>query len=997
MSCQSADLSSSQRRTNIPTPLTTDAIASASDVPQMPALSHSSPSAPCERSSTDRMRASSDASSHSWPTSSHLPLSITHPHHSHHRSNGSASVSSTSLSITAPSPTMANTNSHSSSSNSNTATVSTRRRCQSEVTLRQSSGSGSRHPSEGTPTRQLLPIVGQPGKSGAVSSSTSSAPLRQLSMAQSVPPSPARLASENPSLTVTSPARRCYLGADHQTTRQPAIPLTPEENATSTTTSNNPGSSTTGAPDSLQHSAEVDRGQSTTTASSLSYLQEHPSVALLVNNLYQSVLASQPEEPIRYMARQLQPPPAIGDGASAGADVLAGQREGAPHAVVDAPVPAVEGATTEEAQQNPVSPVAQSTEEDSSDDAHRGEGPSGRLPQRPPSPPSSGRPNGRPPRAKQIRTADSGVASLPREHSPVEEAEPHDHLQVPPTRRPPPAPCNALSPPQDALHQQSHSTRSTGGSLDSGVLADLMSPRPTHGPHAHGGSGSSNGNGGSANGAGRLPPSAPPNFNTRGHSGPARGMPEALSRFGSGSSTHQAWKPTTSTAAAAAATAAAAASAVPPHHSSSGCAVGVTFTGNNYGSLVGAAVSLGGSLSGVERGDVSPSDMSSFLSNASVDVQEFIHEFRTAKEEQIGGLEKPHITFDDLACIVETIPFSVPDAALLSELFDDLITTPSAPVVSPVWPSRQVSTGSGRAAADAPPPSEGKSLLSSSGRSNAYNGAGYITAAQPSAAFPSLSPPQLGNISGGLPNMNGNAVYAGTSGSAAATPAEERTVLFEALLARMAYKIQGRYPAEAVRIAFFAMVVDDDPTSETHKADEVESSLTNIGSGADRPTRGLTTTTTTTATGYSAESVTPSETPVLLNPHLLSTQSAAPLTPFNSTCTVPLARCIAEGLHHRLGMVDVTAADVQRALRIAGLPQDGDEYRGFECHLQDFGRLVHAVATTAAAGDRGMTCSPGNPYLSSLRESYLQRAGTSSASWREDSGAPTAGTFSLNR
>ncbi|KPA78291.1 hypothetical protein ABB37_06432 [Leptomonas pyrrhocoris] len=219
--------------------------------------------------------------------------------------------------------------------------------------------------------------------------------------------------------------------------------------------------------------------------------------------------------------------------------------------------------------------------------------------------------------------------------------------------------------------------------------------------------------------------------------------------------------------------------------------------------------------------------------------------------------------------------------------------------------------------------------------------------------------------------------------TAAAAAAAMPTVPFETFLARMAFKIQGRYSAEAIRIAFYGMVVDDNEDGEDG---EDNATATAVASQVNTPALAEGTSSfaaATTAQGsrgvydpFFSNSLTPSE----------PAGGSVTLTALHDanipSCTVPLLRCIAEGLYARLGMVDATASEVQRGVHSAGLPTAPEDQRACECHLEDFARLVRAVSTVA---DRGFSVSPGNFCLSSLRDGALPRGPSATASWKEES------------
>jgi hypothetical protein len=479
--------------------------------------------------------------------------------------------------------------------------------------------------------------------------------------------------------------------------------------------------------------------------------------------------------------------------------------------------------------------------------------------------------------------------------------------------------------------------------------------------------------------------------------------------------------------------------------------------------------SFAGSLPGQEKGDATPSDVSSLFSTNSVDLQEFITEFRLAKEECFGGgIECPMITFDEFATVMESVAFPFSDAAALLDLFDELqpcarylaamvpATTTTiteggsggAAAVTPSLSTRTLGSGLSRwprdgvhgsgTSATTSPPAWGNTITgvmtdsacklrisTSSGMAAAaanataataatqhpvnngddcadravarHWGTDYVlpvatsldhrraegtestdtpttTTAAPtsvagaylaSSTFIPTPPPAKMGLTEGDDEAGAGAEAAAAAAATTAAPA----VPFDTLMARMAYKIQGRYSAEAIRIAFFGMMVDDDA------AGAADTSAT-----AAAAARGM-------CNVLSSDSLAPSE-PAGTSSSTTTTLNYANIS---SSCTVPLPRCISEGLYARLGMVDITSNDVQRGVRSAGLPTTSEEQLTCECRLEDFARLVRAVTTVT---DRGFSVSPGTLCLSSLRDSSLQRGASATASsWKEE-GASTSSKVS---
>ncbi|CAC9486284.1 conserved hypothetical protein [Leishmania infantum JPCM5] len=910
-----------------------------------------------------------------------------------------------------------------------------------------------------------LPAMMQPSKlstSTTASSnvSTTNPPAQQqpasTATMPTVPTSSSRLASQPDVslLTVTSPARRCCLVADSsdrsaETTPVSTvqIPLPPRSLPQAPAPAQRPSStvSATSASNSVtrgtahQREAEARATAGDGSTSKEAYLRDNPRVRALVNNMYQHVMTTQPEEPLRYLAHlragtvpqvpstHLAPPATQrGEarrtpGQQARTVPQPRQLSSRAHGSAHPPYShTAEGASTSSAS------VSSELLRDSgstcdNDGGHTWAGPLQPTPQQPESAASHGGD------VDLTDSFDSGAVSSGVANRPASLTARSDvAAAVRPLRTPPSAPTTSL--------------QSRGGS--SGVNAGgRVMPPSIAGTVMHTNASSNailSGSASSKHGSPQLLQRSGLVTNSLANSG-------FLSGVAVGSAGHQAGS----------------SGALLQH--ASGSVSAFRSSGIAAPHLV---PSFAGSVSGIERGEATPSDLSSLFSTNSVDLQEFIAEFRLAKEERYGGsVDHPAITLDELACIIECNSFPCADAEVLLDLFDELQPcarylagvqnpTRSPPAVSatlkrnsspqllhrglgprsmspvslfngtvaataaaesaatgkvrgvgatnssavaamgnngnatgPAWPPGRVQGAESCVAAAHPPTSvaakgmshsherfadeaQCKGCVTISGRADTKDGKVLVIGSRIADGAPFESSSEGGSYNpysrctsdaftgaSTLQRQQGVSQHPYSDG---ADGEEVPTVPFDTLLARMAYKIQGRYPSEAIRIAFYGMVVDEESA-----ATALESSGRSAGLGVDcaalvangRGLHGV----------VSTDSLTPSETTVM------GSSSAGMATTGYGTlpsCTVPLSRCITEGLFARLGMVDVTAGEVQRGLRSVGLPIGQDEQRVYECHLEDFARLVRAIT---AVSERGCSASPANPSLTSLRESYVQR------------------------
>ncbi|KAG5505767.1 hypothetical protein JKF63_05103 [Porcisia hertigi] len=896
-------------------------------------------------------------------------------------------------------------------------------------------------PSMPTISNRLPPVI-QPNKLSTSATTSSNVSMGQppsqpqpptsTATMPTVPTSPAREVSQPDVtlLTVSSPARRCYLLADtsdrsldittastNQIPAPPAPVSAPRPSSTLSGTSLN----NNGTRGSLHHreieSRAVCGGGGTTTNA---YLHDNPRVVTLVNNLYHSVMTAQPENPLHYLAQfragtvpqlpsaQLAPldtqreDARLTPGRQTHTTLQPHQRLGSGHGDTHPPsTHTTTGGSTSK------SSLSETGRQDSSGtrDGDRGETQVGTapLPTAPPQPTrgvvSSGMPN-----------------------------------------RPSAAVCRLCTPP--APPQSASAAVSNSASVGGPVL-----PQSTAGIVTHTNTTSNN----------------------------VFSSSSASSKHGSSHLLQRTGLVTNSPASSVSLAGGPAGSVGSQQVSNTALSQTGGSGGNALPSSGGAAPHSGnsflGSLPGIERGEATSSDLASLFSTNSVDLHEFMAEFRLAKEERYGGgVDHPAITLDELACIIESCSFPCADAEVLLGLFDELQpcalylagarspngTPPAASTtfkcnslpslsrgglangsVSP--PSSlnctAVATTSADGAAAVGKPRAGRGAITNSPgaammpncnvsgstwTARGVQGAeSCVTAAHPNANiatqntdhankrtadeaqcngfFPGNERADAKNskllvINNRIDDAGGPQESSGEDGSHdpcsrcptdvckctspihqhlgglqhprwnGANNEDTPMVFFDTLLARMAYKIQGWYPSEAIRIAFYGMVVDEESGAATVA---VEGNGRGAGLSGDGPSAAANARSLRRA--ISTESIATSEVT------MMGSGSAATATIGGgalSSCTVPLSRCITEGLFARLGMVDLTAGEVHSGLRSAGLPTSQDEQRVFECHLVHFARLVRAIT---AVSERGGGASASSSHATSLREIFVQR------------------------
>lgn len=311
----------------------------------------------------------------------------------------------------------------------------------------------------------------------------------------------------------------------------------------------------------------------------------------------------------------------------------------------------------------------------------------------------------------------------------------------------------------------------------------------------------------------------------------------------------------------------------------------------------------GSSLSDTGRGELrSSSDLSAF-SCGSVDVQEFLADFREAKFQRFAG--KDLLTLDDLSEVLDLVNVPLPDATLLSELFDEL-KTPSGVLV--------MGKGSGVTSVTVPP----TTTHMKKSRTNSAS----LRQADGSMVM----------------SMTGSSSDGGQREPSVSCPDEEEFIEFDVFLSRMAFMVQGRYPTEVIRSAFFAMMEEyragvlrasykgrdwSDCTlySSVEPINPPQNSKRAFNSNQEEPSR-------STVPG-------PSGLQASVQPNFTQLSQS-----------LPLHCCVMDGLYRRLGMRSLTTLQVQAALRAACLPEDD---LNWGCHVNDFITLAQTLSQQSAS------------------------------------------------
>jgi hypothetical protein len=263
---------------------------------------------------------------------------------------------------------------------------------------------------------------------------------------------------------------------------------------------------------------------------------------------------------------------------------------------------------------------------------------------------------------------------------------------------------------------------------------------------------------------------------------------------------------------------------------------------------------------GLERDESAKSDQS-YFSIASVDMQEFLSEFRAARNDFLGA-QCERISRNDLAEIVDRVSLPLPDVRLIADLFDEMV---------------------------APAPSSASSSIRP------------MSSERPSDTFSNHN---------NTKEHRGGTTPTDKSNASAFPPCAELTIPFEAFLARMNYKIQGRYPADAVRQVYLSLINSTKDTLTPPEAAKGTSTHPHNVVAAAKTTH-------------------------------VESQHAANAT--NGTSGVPKDRAVYEGLWLGLG-IRLAPSELQRLLLSLGFSHG----EGAVLQLTDFSALV-----AAATGQQG--------------------------------------------
>nr|CCC93320.1 conserved hypothetical protein [Trypanosoma congolense IL3000] len=332
-------------------------------------------------------------------------------------------------------------------------------------------------------------------------------------------------------------------------------------------------------------------------------------------------------------------------------------------------------------------------------------------------------------------------------------------------------------------------------------------------------------------------------------------------------------------------------------------------------------VPCGGTMSStLDRDESTRSDLSAF-SVASMDLQDFLQEFRSAKADCIGADTKM-VDINALSDILQNVNIPLPDIPLIADLFDD---------VKRVGMLRY-DTGGLQGDGD-----EADSLLK-------------------------------------LP-----------TGSAAGSALESKAmefINFEAFLARMAFMIQGRYPMEVLRGTFYSLIdsaqqkctadgfTRSSPSlgspslpqqQQKSCAEDIKNTNTVCGGVSARPyrvavksvCRNSNTTGfsgSTSSNPHASPTIFPSTAAYAINCSAIEPAAESPIL----ISGVPLYACVEEGLWRGLGL-PATRAEVECALHALGIPADGN----YKCHVNDFVRLATALTS---GGTSALSCEGLSPW-----------------------------------
>ncbi|KAH9597512.1 hypothetical protein LSM04_000702 [Trypanosoma melophagium] len=344
--------------------------------------------------------------------------------------------------------------------------------------------------------------------------------------------------------------------------------------------------------------------------------------------------------------------------------------------------------------------------------------------------------------------------------------------------------------------------------------------------------------------------------------------------------------------------------------------------------------SVGGTS--LDRDDSTRSDLSAF-SVVSVDVQDFLQEFRSVKAECVG-VDTRLVDIEVLSEILQRVNIPLPDVPLIADLFDE------------------------------------------------------VKAISAFRYYPKSTPGEKESME---PHASTLAME-----DAGETESRER-VYFDAFISRMAFMIQGRYPTEVLRATFYAVLESAVQKKCSADGDITRRTSSSTGSAASGTCRtgakchGGNNVTHTGANNHNNNNnnndnnspitaananATALHTFPGINTSLPPALCAAPNdnnVPTTELSTllhgVPLAVCVEEGLWRGLG-IPVSKAEVARALHMIGIPADDN----YEFHVNDFVRLVTALTSPNPVHSVGERLSPWMTTTTSTTGTTTTAAGTSS-------------------
>ncbi|SCU72496.1 uncharacterized protein TEOVI_000407300 [Trypanosoma equiperdum] len=337
----------------------------------------------------------------------------------------------------------------------------------------------------------------------------------------------------------------------------------------------------------------------------------------------------------------------------------------------------------------------------------------------------------------------------------------------------------------------------------------------------------------------------------------------------------------------------------------------------------------------LDRDESTRSDLSAF-SVASMDLQDFLQEFRSAKVESVGA-EAKMVDINAISDIIQNVNIPLPDTPIIADLFDEV---------------RNIAA------------------------------LRYDTEASPDQANDMDCQKRISATTTVVTGSESNLIDC---------------IYFEAFLARMAFMIQGRYPMEVLRGTFYSIgesarqkpsadgaaqpssVTPPQTTQQQQQqkvcAEDIRGPSTSSFGVASRPYRVAAKSgcRNSNSGALSADSSSNTHT----SPTVIPTTAACPINcsaaeqaaePSALLNGVPLAICVEEGLWRGLGL-PATREEVERALHTLGIPVDGN----YKCHVNDFVRLVTVLTS---GGMSGLSCektSPWGPVGIGRESSFLQQ------------------------